>query len=60
MTRYSEVIFQGTSGTFDSPEGDSSEEEYCGNHAYLSESSCKRRALDKLATTVETAETLVD
>ena len=39
---------------------DSSEDEDCGIHIYLGESSCKHGTLDKLATTVETAETQVE
>ena len=39
---------------------DSSEEEDFGIHAYLGEPSCKRGALDKLATTFKVVESWVD
>ena len=62
MTRLlslAEAIFQGPGDTVNSSEADSGEEEDCGIHAYLGESSCEHGALNKLATTVEIVETLV-
>ena len=57
---FSEVIFQGTGNTLDLSEEDANEEEGCGIHVYLGEPSYEHGTFDKLATTVETVDTLVD
>ena len=54
------IFFQGTDGTLDSSEDDSSEENDCGILAHLGELCCEYGALDTLATTVKIVETCVD